>query len=291
METAELIKKVRKIEIKTKGLTKHLFSGDYHSAFKGRGMSFSEVREYQFGDDIRNIDWNVTARTGEAFVKVYEEERELTVFLLVDVSNSIFFGSAEQLKSELLTEISAVLAFSAISNNDKVGMILFSEEVELFIPPKKGKKHILRIIRELVNFRPSNKRTNLEIALQYFSNVCKKKSICFILSDFYCPPFQKPLSIASKKHDVIGIQLIDPIEIHLPTKGFLQLRAAENGDSGALDLGNKNDRDLFIAHLEEKHSAIQNDFVKSGADYLRIQTNTSYTSALHQFFKKRASRK
>jgi len=212
VETSELLKKVRKIEIKTKGLSKHIFSGEYHSAFKGRGMSFSEVRNYQYGDDVRNIDWNVTARTGEPHIKIFVEERELTVMLLIDVSQSSYFGTKKQLKNEILTEICAVLAFSAINNNDKVGVIFFTDKVEKFIPPKKGRQHILRIIRELLDVEPEQKGTNLGTTLEYFNNVIKKRSICFILSDFLSKGYADPLRIAARRHDIIGIHMVDPRE-------------------------------------------------------------------------------
>ncbi len=216
METSELLKKVRKIEIKTKGISRHLFAGEYHSAFKGRGMSFSEVREYQYGDDVRNIDWNVTARTGDPHIKVFEEERELTVILLVDLSGSSYFGTGKFLRKEIITEICAVLSFSAINNNDKVGILFFSDRVEKFIPPKKGKKHILRIIRELIDIEPQGKGTDIGAALEYFNSVIKKRSIAFVISDFLSVGYETPLSVVAKKHDVIGVQIYDPIEEKLP---------------------------------------------------------------------------
>ena len=210
MDTTELLKKVRKIEIKTKGLSKQIFSGEYHSAFKGRGMSFSEVRDYQYGDDVRNIDWNVTARTGSPHVKVFEEERELTVMLLIDVSKSSFFGSVKQTKNEINAEIAAVLAFSALNNNDKVGVLFFSNKIEKYLPPKKGKQHVLRIIRELINLEPENNGTNIGMALEYLNNLIKKRCICFVLSDFLTKDYEAPLKIAKRRHDVVGIHIIDP---------------------------------------------------------------------------------
>jgi uncharacterized protein (DUF58 family) len=229
MDTRELLKKVRKIEIKTKGLSKHLFSGEYHSAFKGRGMSFSEVREYQYGDDVRSIDWNVTARTGNPHIKIFEEERELTLMLLVDVSPSCFFGTIDQFKHEVITEICAVLAFSATQNNDKVGLLLFSDDVELYIPPKKGRSHILRIIRELIHHEPQGKQTNLAIPLRYLNNVIKKRSIAFVLSDFITNGYDEALRIAAKRHDVIGVMVYDRHEKELPDAGLLDVRDRESG--------------------------------------------------------------
>jgi uncharacterized protein (DUF58 family) len=235
METSELLKKVRKIEIKTKGLSKHIFSGEYHSAFKGRGMSFSEVRAYQYGDDVRNIDWNVTARTGEPHVKVFEEERELTVMLLIDVSRSSFFGTVNQLKNELMTEICALLAFSAINNNDKVGVLFFSDRAEKFIPPKKGRQHILRILRELIDFHPENAGTDIGEALRFFNNIIKKRSICFILSDFLTRGYEDPLRIAARRHDIVAVNLIDPREEELPDVGLIRAADAESGQVRWID--------------------------------------------------------
>ena len=223
METKELLKKVRKIEIKTRRLSENLFGGEYQSTFKGRGMTFSEVRKYEFGDDVRSIDWNVTARYNEPFIKIFEEERELTMMLVVDISASEFFGTSTKFKRELITEISATLSFSALQNNDKVGVILFSDQIELFIPPKKGKSHILRIIRELIEFKPKSKKTNLSVALEFFSNVISKKSIAFILSDFVSQDYNKSLSVASKKHDITGIRIFDKFEEEIPNLGFIPM--------------------------------------------------------------------
>ncbi len=297
MEINELIKKVRKIEIKTKGLSKHLFTGEYHSAFKGRGMSFSEVRDYQFGDDVRNIDWNVTARYNEPFVKVFEEERELTVMLLVDVSKSALFGSVKQFKNQILTELSAVLAFSANNNNDKVGLILFSDKVEKFIPAKKGKGHILRIIRELVYHKPESTGTNLEKALEFFNNVHKKRSITFILSDFMTSDYEKPLRISARKHDVIGLHLFDPREVELPKNiGLIPAQDAETGQTHWIDTGNKKERERYKQYFHQNQSQFKKTFIKCGADTLSIgipnketleKNEQFYVKDLLRFFKKR----
>lgn len=253
MDTTELLKKVRKIEIKTRSISKHLFTGEYHSTFKGRGMSFSEVRPYQYGDDIRNIDWNVTARHHEPFVKIFEEERELTLMLMVDISPSSYFGTHQQLKKEWATEICAVLAFSAISNNDKVGLILFSDQIELFIPPKKGKQHILRILRELINAEPRGKGTRVADALQFFNNILKKRSIAFILSDFWDRDYELPLRILANKHDLIGIQLYDQMEEQLPDIGFIQAYDLETGQMQWIDTSSSSLRkeyeERFAKHL------------------------------------------
>ncbi len=235
METTELLKRVRRIEIKTKGLSKQIFSGEYHSAFKGRGMSFSEVRGYQYGDDVRNIDWNVTARSGEPYVKVFEEERELTVMLLVDISKSSFFGTVKQPKNELITEICAVLAFSAAQNNDKVGLLLFSDRVEKFLPPKKGRGHVLRIIRELLDTRPQGSGTDIGMALTYFTNMVKKRSICFLVSDYLATGYERPLRLAARRHDLVGLHLYDPREKELPAVGLLRATDAESGKTQWID--------------------------------------------------------
>lgn len=288
METSELLKKVRKIEIKTKGLSRHIFSGEYHSAFKGRGMSFSEVRSYQFGDDVRNIDWNVTARAGEPFVKIFEEERELTVMLLIDVSRSSFFGTVNQLKNEILTEICAVLAFSAINNNDKVGVIFFSDQVEKYIPPKKGKQHILRIIRELIDFTPQHQGTDIGTTLQFFNNVLKKRSICFLLSDFMTEGYESALRIAARKHDIVGIHMVDPREEALPNVGLLRASDAETGAMRWIDTASAKVRAQYANWYEEHYQYFRSAFVKSGADAVSIRTNESYVNALLKFFKKRS---
>ncbi|TXB61664.1 DUF58 domain-containing protein [Phaeodactylibacter luteus] len=287
METSELLKKVRKIEIKTKGLSRHLFAGEYHSAFKGRGMSFSEVRDYQYGDDVRNIDWNVTARTGDPHVKIFEEERELTVMLLIDISPSSFFGTVNQLKSEMITEICAVLAFSAINNNDKVGVAFFSDHVERFIPPKKGKQHILRIIRELINFEPSGKGTDIGATLEYFNNLVKKRSICFIISDFLSMGYEQPLRVAARRHDVIGVNLIDPREEELPNVGLLRAQDAESGALQWIDTSSRQVREAYANWHQEHLGYFSSTFRKSGAAAMNIRTNESYVDALHQFFQQR----
>ena len=287
METAELLKKVRKIEIKTKGLSSHIFSGEYHSTFKGRGMSFSEVREYQYGDDVRNIDWNVTARTGVPHVKIFEEERELTVMLLIDVSGSSFFGTVNQMKNEILTEICAVLAFSAINNNDKVGVLFFSDRVEKFIPPKKGKQHILRIIRELIDFQPEGQGTDLAEALQYFNNVNKKRTICFILSDFMAKGYEQALRIIARRHDVVGVHLSDPREAELPNVGLVQMHDPEQGSVAWVDTGSRRVREDYKKNFEDAFEYFKTTFRRSGADFVNIRTNESYVNALLKFFKKR----
>ena len=287
METSELIKKVRKIEIKTKGLSKQIFSGEYHSAFKGRGMSFSEVREYQYGDDIRNIDWNVTARANEPYVKVYEEERELTVMLLVDISKSSFFGTVNQFKSEIITEISAVISFSAMNNNDKVGVIFFSDKVEQYIPPKKGKQHILRIIRELINFTPSGSGTQINEALDFMNNVIKKRCTCFILSDFMASGYADSLRIAKKRHDIIGLHIYDQREAVLPNVGLIKAEDAESGKIVYLDTASKSFRNKYEKRFTDNQEYFKTTFLKSGADVVDIRTDESYVNALMKFFKKR----
>jgi len=288
MDTRALLARVRKVEIKSKGLSKHLFSGEYHSAFKGRGMSFSEVREYQYGDDVRNIDWNVTARTGDPHIKIYEEERELTLMLLVDVSQSCFFGTIDQFKNEVITEICAVLAFSATQNNDKVGLILFSEEVELYIPPKKGRSHILRIIRELIYHKPGGKRTHLGIPLRYLNNVIKKRCIAFVLSDFISSGYDEALRIASKRHDVIGFLLYDRHEKELPDAGLLAVADRESGEQILLDTSSKTLRSVYHQQFEDRVAGFRQTFARCNADTISLQSDASYITALHQFFKRRA---
>lgn len=287
METSELLKKVRKIEIKTKGLSKHLFSGEYHSTFKGRGMSFSEVRNYFPGDDVRDIDWNVTARTNEPHIKIFEEERELTVMLLIDVSRSSLFGTAEQMKKELITEISAVLAFSAIQNNDKVGVIFFSDKVEKFIPPKKGKQHILRIIRELIDLEPVSQGTDLAEALTYFNNLIKKRSITFILSDFLTSNYEEPFRIAAKRHDLIGIRIYDEKDEVLPNAGLVYFEDAETGTTRWVDTASAKVRKQYQAHQASYIEHFKTQFTKAGKDTISIRTDESYEKALLGFFKKR----
>lgn len=288
MDTTELLKKVRKIEIKTRSISKHLFTGEYHSTFKGRGMSFSEVRPYQYGDDIRNIDWNVTARHHEPFVKIFEEERELTLMLMVDISPSSYFGTHQQLKKEWATEICAVLAFSAISNNDKVGLILFSDQIELFIPPKKGKQHILRILRELINAEPRGKGTRVADALQFFNNILKKRSIAFILSDFWDRDYELPLRILANKHDLIGIQLYDQMEEQLPDIGFIQAYDLETGQMQWIDTSSSSLRKEYEERFAKHLFDTKEIFRKSASDLIQLRTDHSYIEALMAFFKKRA---
>ena len=291
MNTTELLAKVRRLEIKTRGLSQHLFSGDYHSAFKGRGMSFSEVRAYQYGDDIRNIDWNVTARTQEPFVKQFEEERELTVMLMADISGSMFFGSAGQKKNLWLTELCAVLAFSAASNNDKVGLILFSDRIDLYIPPKKGRSHILRIIRELLNVEKSNAKTNIARALEYINNVQKKRCICFLFSDFISEDFETPLRITAKHHDLIGMCIYDKMEKNLPAKGMIRGRHAESGQKLLLDTHSDSVKKVWSDAHSNHLAFTKNKLNKAGSDFLVLATGEDYTSELHKFFKRRAARK
>ena len=290
METSELLKKVRKIEIKTRGLSSQVFSGQYHSAFKGKGMAFSEVREYQFGDDIRSIDWNVTARFNHPFVKIFEEERELTVMLLIDVSGSNEFGTQKQLKSELMTEIAGVLSFSAIYNNDKVGVIFFSNKIEKFIPPQKGTAHILRIIRELINFKPDNKGTDISEAMRYFTNIIKKRCIAFVISDFVDNNFYDAFKIANKKHDVIAIHVYDQRETSLPKVGIVKLKDAESGKSILVDTSNKETRNLFAKQWLERTSFFKTQLTKNGIDLVSISTEQDYIKPLISLFKRRGLR-
>lgn len=288
METSEILKRVRKIEIKTKGLSKHIFSGEYHSAFKGRGMSFSEVRDYTYGDDVRNIDWNVTARTGSPHIKVFEEERELTVMLVIDISGSSFFGTKERFKNEMITEIAAVISFSAITNNDKVGAILFSDQIEKYIPPAKGKKNILRIIRELIYFEPEHQGTNLAAALEYLNNVQKKRSIVFLMSDFKSPEYKKELVIAAKRHDIIGMYFYDEREKNLPNVGLIRARDNETGRFTMIDTSSSRVRNLMKEQFEFHHKNFQDTFRKTGSDTIEIRTDQDYIKSLLQFFKRRA---
>ena len=290
MSTIELLKKVRKIEIKTKGLSNHIFSGEYHTAFKGKGMAFSEVREYQPGDDVRSIDWNVTARYNNPYVKVFEEEREMTVILLIDVSGSSDFGTQSQLKREVATEISAVLSFSAINNNDKIGVIFFSDKIEKFIPPKKGKSHILRIIRELITFESESKKTNIEIALKYFNNVIKKRAVCFILSDFIDKEFDKSLKIAKNKHDVIALRIHDEREEFLPNVGMIKVKDTESGELRWIDTSDKNIRDKFNKNYYNFEMDLKQTLQSSGVDHIDIKTGKDYIKPLINFFKNRGRR-
>jgi uncharacterized protein (DUF58 family) len=288
VDTADILKKVRQIEIKTKGLTNHIFAGEYHSAFKGRGMSFSEVRDYHFGDDVRSIDWNVTARFNHPFVKVFEEERELTVMLLVDVSESSSFGTKKQDKRALITELCAVLAFSAINNNDKVGVIFFSDGMEKYIPPKKGKSHILFIIRELLSFTPKRKGTNIKETLRFFNNATKKRSIVFMLSDFLSGNYQEALNIAARRHDVVGIQVYDQRDKELPAVGLIQVADAETGAAQWIDTTDKKVRQHYEQQFLQHSQYCKNAFLKSGAELMSIRTDEDYVKALQTFFLNRA---
>ncbi|MEO3402652.1 DUF58 domain-containing protein [Mucilaginibacter sp. CAU 1740] len=290
-DTKDLLKKVRKIEIKTRGLSNHLFSGEYHSAFKGRGMAFSEVREYQIGDEIRTIDWNVTARFNQPYVKVFEEERELTVMILMDVSGSEYFGTQNQQKQELAVELCAVLAFSAIQNNDKVGVIFFSDKIEKFIPPKKGRSHILMIIRELINFEPENKGTNVAEALKYFTGAIKKRSTAFIISDFITPEFENEIKIANKKHDIIALKLYDKHEEEFPNLGLIPMKDEESGQIMWVNTGDKAVREAFKWDAVKRNAALQDTFKRSGVDYTNIGTHESYVKPLMTLFKKREGRR
>ncbi len=287
METKELIKKVRKIEIKTRGISNQVFAGNYQSAFKGRGMAFTEVREYQFGDDIRSIDWNVTARFNHPYVKVFEEERELTVMLIIDVSGSNEFGTRRQLKEEMITEISAVLAFSAINNNDKVGVIFFSSTIEKFIPPKKGTTHILRIIRELLDFKPEHQGTDISGALKYMRNVIKKKSVAFLISDMQDKGFEDALSIVAKKHDLVGIRVYDPLEREIPSVGLVRMRDAESGQMIWADTSSKSFRDNLNNWQIQHEKFLKNAFTRASVDLTTISTDQDYVPPLIELFKRR----
>jgi len=287
MDTKELLKKVRKIEIKTRRLSDHMFGGEYHSTFKGRGMTFSEVRQYQFGDDVRSIDWNVTARYNEPYIKVFEEERELTLMLLVDISGSEFFGTDKQFKNEIVTEIAATLAFSALQNNDKIGLILFSDEIELFIPPKKGKSHVLRIIRELLEHKPNSKKTDVAMALKFFSKVIKKKAIVFVLSDFITSEYRETLKIVSGKHDVTGIRVYDKNEAQIPALGVVQMQDQESGEYVLVNTFSKSVRNQYKAHYLKRVDYFIESFRKSGAGALSCRVDESYVKKLLGYFKQR----
>lgn len=290
MNTTELIKKVRKIEIKTRGLSSHIFSGEYHSAFKGIGMSFSEVREYAYGDDVRNIDWNVTARTGDTHIKVFEEERELTVMLIVDVSASSVFGTTEKFKNDIITEMAAVIAFSAISNNDKVGAILFSNKVEKYLPPKKGKQSILRIIRELLYFQPDNKNTDISQALIFLNNIQKKRSIAFLFSDFRNEGYEQALKIAGKKHDIVGVRIYDKVEKELPNIGLVHITDAETGKVGLIDTSDKWVQEAYNKRFVKYENYFMKAFTKAQSDTISFQVDEDYIQAMHIFFKNRTKR-
>ncbi|MCW4470650.1 DUF58 domain-containing protein [Flavobacterium sp. MFBS3-15] len=287
MDTKKILKKVRKIEIKTRRLSDHIFSGEYHTSFKGRGMTFSEVRQYQFGDDVRAIDWNVTARYNEPYVKVFEEERELTMMLMVDVSGSESFGSQTQFKRDLVTEIAATMAFSATQNNDKIGLILFSDKIELYVPPKKGKSHVLRIIRELIEFNPESPKTDLSQALKFLSGVQKKKAIVFLISDFMDAGYEHTLKIASKKHDITGVRVHDIREEKMPDIGFVEMADAETGEVVAVDTGSKAVRVQYEKHYAERVNYFRETFSRCGAGTVSAQVGESYVTKLLGYFKSR----
>jgi uncharacterized protein (DUF58 family) len=289
VDTADLLKRVRKVEIKTRSLSKHIFSGEYHSAFKGRGMSFSEVRAYQYGDEVRDIDWNVTARTGDPHIKVFEEERELTIMMLVDASKSLFFGTREPWKNEWVAEVAAVLGFSALQNNDKVGLILFTDKVELYIPPQKGKQHLLRIIRELLYFQPTGKQTNIKAPIEYLTHVIKKKCIAFVLSDFMAPPFEDTLKLAAKRHDIIGILVHDPGEHTLPNTGLVKVTNPETGKSMMVDTSDERVRQYVREQFARRQKTFKEQFNRANCDTMILATNQTYIHEFHRFFKSRAS--
>ena len=285
MDTEELLKKVRRIEIKTRGLSNNMFAGQYHSAFKGRGMAFSEVREYQYGDDVRDIDWNVTARFHRPYVKLFEEERELTVMLLIDVSGSLFFGTRGQQKTEMATEIAATLAFSAIQNNDKIGVIFFSDKIERYIPPKKGRRHILYIIREMLDFKADSVRTDVAVALEYLGTMQKRRCTAFVLSDFYDrKDFEKPLQVCRSKHDVVGIQLYDPLQKALPDVGLLRIHDAETGYEQYIDTSSKALRRAHQRYWQEREEKLQQTFIRNNVDYVSVATDGDFVKALRQMF-------
>ena len=288
MDALELFKQVRKIEIKTRGLSSNIFAGQYHSAFKGRGMAFSEVREYQFGDDVRDIDWNVTARFRRPFVKVFEEERELTVMLLIDVSGSLDFGTTQRTKREMATEMAAILAFSAIQNNDKIGVIFFSDRIEKYIPPKKGRKHILYIIHEMLDFKPQNKRTNVAAAIEYLTRVMKRRCIAFVVSDFYAEnSFQKELQIANSKHDVVAIQVYDQRAKTLPNVGLMKVKDAETGHEMFIDTASAKLRRAHTEYWLERMNTLKTTFAQSNVDWVSVATNEDYVKAMMLLFMQR----
>lgn len=289
METSEILKKVRKIEIKTRGLSSNIFAGQYHSAFKGRGMAFSEVREYQFGDDVRDIDWNVTARFHRPYVKVFEEERELTVMLLIDVSGSLEFGTQVQMKKDMVTEIAATLAFSAIQNNDKIGVIFFSDKIEKYIPPKKGRKHILYIIREMLDFKPESRKTNVRLAVEFLTSVIKRRCTAFMLSDFYSHnDFTQALTICNRKHDVVAIQVYDQRAKTLPDVGLMKVRDAETGHEMYIDTSSKKLRRAHTAYWMKRQEELKESFTKSNVDNVSIATSDDYVKQLLMLFRMRS---
>ncbi len=287
MTHQELLKKIRKIEIKTKGLSKQIFAGEYHSAFKGRGMAFSEVRDYGYGDDIRDIDWNVTARFNKPYVKVFEEERELTVMLLIDISGSETFGTNQVFKRELITEVAAVLAFSAIQNNDKAGVIFYTDKVEKFIPPKKGSSHILHIIKELIDFKPEHTKTDTAEALRYMTNIIRKRCTAFIISDFMDTGFNKALQIANHKHDVIALQISDQREEDMPRIGFVKMKDAETGEELWVNTSNRKVREKYARDRREMMQKLKHEFSKSGVSYTQLKTGEDYIKPLLILFKQR----
>ncbi len=287
-DTEEILKKVRKIEIKTRGLSKNIFAGEYHTAFKGRGMTFSEVREYQYGDDVRNIDWNVTARFNKPYIKVFEEEREMTMMLLVDVSASGEFGTTHQVKRDMMAEIAATIAFSAIQNNDKIGVIFFSDQIEKFIPPQKGKKHVLYIIRELLSFQPQSKKTDIQGALQYLTNAIKKRCTTFVISDFISQDFSKSLVIANRKHDIVALQIYDKRETTLPSVGLVKMKDAETNEDLWVDTSDKRVRQAYEKHWRERQETLKQYFNQGGVDSISIATDDDYVKALMKLFKQRA---
>lgn len=286
----EIIKKVKQIEIKTRGLVNEVFSGEYHSAFKGRGMEFADVREYQPGDDIRKIDWNVSARARKTFIKTFEEERELTVMLLVDVSQSSQFGTAERMKGEIAVELAAIFAFSAIKNNDKVGLILFTDDVELFIPPRKGKQHVMRVIRELLYFEPKGRGTNVGAAVEYLNRVVKRKATCFLISDFISDNYKKPLQVANKRHDLVAINVVDPRENTLPSIGLLEFEDAETGEVILIDTADGAFQEKFTATHNEEQEDRNYLFRQTGVDLITVRTDESYVEPIMKFFKKREAK-
>lgn len=287
MNTKDLLKKVRKIEIKTRRLSNHIFGGEYRSAFKGQGMAFSEIRKYQFGDDVRSIDWNVTARYGEPFIKIFEEERELTMMLMVDISGSQLFGTNQDFKRDILTEIAATLAFSATQNNDKVGLLLFSDQVELFLAPKKGRSHILRIIRELVEFEPKNKQTDLKQAFRYLQNMLKKQAIVFVLSDFMDADYAKPLRLMGAKHDVTGIRIYDRREMEMPNLGMVQMQDAETGELMLVNTGSSRVRKNYAQHYADSVRYFEKNFSRSNAGMISMEAEEDYVKKLLGYFKAR----
>lgn len=288
METSELLKKVRQIEIKTRGLSRNIFAGQYHSAFKGRGMAFSEVREYQYGDDIRDIDWNVTARYNKPFIKVFEEEREMTVMLLIDVSGSLDFGTRNATKRDIVTEMAATLAFSAIQNNDKIGVIFFTNKIEKFIPPKKGRKHILYIIRELIDFQPDNHQTDIAMVLKFLTNALKKRCTAFIISDFIdVTDFDNALTIANRKHDVVALQVYDRLDVNLPSVGFMKVADSETGEEVWIDTSSRRVREDYNKYYEKQMQEMQHSFVKSRVDNVSMATDEDYVKVLLSLFHKR----